>query len=166
MASPRLPDSLQRHAGLIHKVAFTYCRNATDREEVVQEIAVQLWRAWDRYDPRFAESTWVYRVALNVAISWFRREHRHHRTRVELDPECLSAPEPAESTGDCERLLRCIDELDLLDRALVLLNLDGNDHATTAEVLGISTSNVGTRLSRIRQRLRMTLAPRLDNLNP
>lgn len=163
MASPQLPDSLRRYAGLIHKVAFAYCRDATDRDEVVQEIAVQLWRARDRYDPRFAESTWVYRIALNVAISWFRRERRHRVARADIDPDSLVAAAPAEPVGDVERLRRCIDGLGALDRALVLLYLDGNDHAVTADVLGITASNVGTRLNRIKQRLRTALLPPPDH---
>ncbi len=63
---------LRRHAGLIHKVAYAYCRNATDRDDVIQEIAIQLWRSRDRYDVRFKETTWIYRIAINVAIAEYR----------------------------------------------------------------------------------------------
>lgn len=151
---------IQRHAGLIHKIALAYCRDGTDREDVVQEIAVNLWRAWPRYDGRHRETTWIYRIALNVAISFHRRERRHRAGRQALDDSAAAlafAPEAAPPSGDVALLLRCIGELAPLERALVLLDLDGNDHATIADVLGISVSNVGTKLWRVRNRLRAAL---------
>ncbi len=153
-----LTSLLRRHSGLIHKIAFAYCRDATDREDVVQEIAVQLWRSRERYDPRFRETTWIYRIALNVAISFHRRERRHRERRQPLEAHPITlapAPEPSEDLG---RLLRRLDDLPPLDRALVLLWLDGNDHASIADVLGLSVSNVGTKLHRIKERLRAALA--------
>jgi RNA polymerase sigma-70 factor (ECF subfamily) len=160
--APQLTDLVRRHARLIHKIAYAYCRNATDREDVVQEIAVQLWRALPRFDGRSRETTWVYRVALNVAISQHRRERRHRERRLPIEDRAVAdaaapAPEPA---GDVQLLMDCIGDLGELDKALVLLYLDGNDHASIAEVLGISVSNVGTKLGRIKDRLRVALEQR------
>jgi RNA polymerase sigma factor (sigma-70 family) len=155
-------DLLRRHAGLIHKIAHAYCRDVTDREDVVQEIAVQLWRSWPRFDGRHRETTFVYRIALNVAISFHRRERRHRRRRASVDVQaitCLRGADAAPS-DEVERLLRCIDELGALEKALVLLYLDGNDHAAIADVLGNSVSNVGTKLGRIKGRLLVALAER------
>ncbi|MCA8965635.1 MAG: sigma-70 family RNA polymerase sigma factor [Planctomycetes bacterium] len=158
MDVPRFTDLLRRHAGLIHKIAYAYCRDNTDREDVVQEVAVQLWRCRDRYDPAFAETTWIYRIALNVAISFHRRERRHRARRSAGDVHAITiaagADEPSEAV---QELLRCIDDLGPLDKALVLLHLDGNQHAAIGEVLGISVSNVGTKLGRIKERLREAL---------
>jgi len=150
MEIAELTALLQRHAGLIHKIAHAYCRDATDREDVVQEIAIQLWRSREHYDPKFRETTWIYRIALNVAISFYRRERRHTRTEVDADAATV---EPAISS-DGQLLLRFVDELGPLDKALVLLYLDGNDHAAIADVLGISVTNVGTKLGRIKDKLR------------
>src|SRR6185503_15021749 len=72
MEAQELTDLIRRHAGLIHRVAHAYCRNAADREDVVQEVAVALWRSRHRYDERWKETTWVYRIAFNVAISFHR----------------------------------------------------------------------------------------------
>ncbi len=162
MDATELTDLLRRHAGLIHKVAFAYCRDATDREDVVQEIAVQLWRSRERYDPRFKETTWIYRIALNVAISFHRREFRHRDRHLSIDLHAITitaapAVEPGE---DVQVLLRCIDDLSALDKALVVLDLDDNDHASIAEVLGISVSNVGTKLGRIKDKLRVAFEQR------
>jgi len=153
-------DLVRRHAGLIHKVAHAYCRGASDREDVVQEIAVQLWRSRERYDERFRETTWVYRIALNVAISFHRRERRHHDRRSALEEHPLAIAEIGEPSEEVELLLRCIDDLGALEKALVLLYLDGNDHASIAEVLGISVSNVGTKLHRIKGMLRVAFEER------
>ncbi|MCE9592944.1 MAG: sigma-70 family RNA polymerase sigma factor [Planctomycetes bacterium] len=156
MDAHELTDLLRRHAGLIHRIAYAYCRNATDREDVVQEIAVQLWRSRERYDARFAETTWVYRIALNVAISFHRREFEYRERRLPIDAHAITiaAASEAQPSEDVELLLRCIDELGAFEKALVLLYLDGNEHAVIAEVLGISVSNVGTKLLRIKDGLR------------
>ena len=162
MPSPPPPDPLQQYAGLIHKVASGYGRDAHDRDELVQEIALQVWLARERYDPRFAATTWIYRIALNVAISWFRREQRYRRRRRPIDDDAVLAaplPEPDERVA---ALLRAIDSLGAIDRALVLLHLDDLDHKAIGEVLGISPSNVGTRLARLRQRLRQRLTEHDD----
>ncbi len=162
MEASQLTDLIRRHAGLIHKIAYAYCRDATDREDVVQEIAVQLWRSHHRYDERFKETTWVYRIALNVAISFQRRERPYRERRLPIDAHAITiaaAPE-SEPSEDVRRLLRCIDDLGALEKALVLLYLDGNDHASIAEVLGISVSNVGTKLLRIKGLLRAAFEER------
>jgi RNA polymerase sigma-70 factor (ECF subfamily) len=153
-----LTEVIRRHAGLIHKIAYAYCRNAADREDVVQEITVQLWRARERYDERYRQTTWIYRIALNVAISFYRRERRHQAHSVPLDAETILVAEPVELAGDVQLLLRFIAELDPLEKALVLLYLDDNDHASIAEVLGISVSNVGTKLGRVKHKLRAAFA--------
>jgi RNA polymerase sigma factor (sigma-70 family) len=162
MDAPQLTDLIRRHARLIQKIAYAYCRDATDREDIVQEVAVQLWRSHHKYDARYKETTWIYRIALNVAISFHRRERRHREHRQPIDDQAITiaAAAEAEPGEDVQLLLRCIDDLSALDKALVLLYLDGNDHASIADVLGISVSNVGTKLGRIKDRLRVAFAQR------
>ena len=161
MNEAQFSDLIRRNAGLIHKVAYAYCRDAVDRDDVVQEVAAQLWRSRDRYDDRYRETTWIYRIALNVAISFHRRERRHREGRVPIDsPAITIAVAAGEPSEEVRTLLRLIDELGPLERALVLLHLDGNDHASIADVLGISVSNVGTKLGRIKDKLRVGLEGR------
>jgi RNA polymerase sigma-70 factor (ECF subfamily) len=162
MEASSFTDLIRRHAGLIHRVARAYFRDAADREDVVQEIALQLWRSRARYDQRYRETTWIYRIALNVAISFQRRERRHGERRLAGDEHLITAAAPAavEPGADAQLLLGCIDGLGPLEKALVLLYLDGNDHASIAAVLGISVSNVGTKLHRIKDRLRVALEQR------
>ena len=146
---------VQQHLGLIHKVARAYCRNAADLDDLAQEIVLQLWRSRESYDRSRRASTWFYRVALNVAISYYRRERRHRGPRrMPADALIHVATSAAEPDPEVCILQDCIGELGELERSLVLLYLDGHDHAAIAEVLGISTSNVGTKLSRIKTTLK------------
>ena len=156
---------LDEHKKILFKIASSYCRNGADREDLVQEMVLQIWRSFDRYDDRHRFSTWMYRVALNVAISFYRGESRRPRTIVPADDSILEiaaeAPESAALEDDLRLLQRFIEQLDELDRALVILYLDGNRYDTIAEVLGISETNVGTKISRIKQKLRLDWAGHL-----
>jgi len=152
---------LQRHRGILLKVAGSYARQREDREDLIQEIATQLWRAWPGYDPARAFSTWMYRIALNVAISQLRGRSR---TPVQAAadgqvPEAL--PDPAahdpEHAQQVERLYRFIHALPPLDRALMLLYLDERPQREIADVLGLSATNVATKIGRLKARLRNEL---------
>jgi RNA polymerase sigma factor (sigma-70 family) len=152
---------LDAHKKIVYKVAGSYARSPADRADLAQEIVTQLWRAFECYDERFRFSTWMYRIALNVAISHARGESRRLRTVVPAEDSILqvAAEEPgAEEDERLPQLRAFIDGLGELDRALIILYLDGHRHATIAEILGISESNVGTRIGRIKQRLRRDFA--------
>jgi len=152
---------LEQNRRIVYKVAATYSRNPADREDLAQEIVVQLWRSFARYDEGYRFSTWMYRVALNVAISFYRRESRRSRSEVSAEDavqEVASlASEPAEVDDDIRLLRQLIEQLDELDRAVMILYLDDNPYSMIAEILGISETNVGTKINRIKQRLRRDL---------
>jgi RNA polymerase sigma-70 factor (ECF subfamily) len=148
---------LDQHKGILFTVAGAYCRNPAEREDFVQEMVAQLWRSYPRYDEKRTFSTWMYRVALNTAISFGRRRERHERRAVATEPaafETVAAPASDEPDDRLERLRGLIDELDDLNRALMLLYLEGNSHAAIAAVLGLSETNVATKVARIKQRLK------------
>lgn len=161
----RFLTRLEAHRRIVHAVAGNYARGAADREDLAQEIVVQLWRSFDRYDEGLPFSTWTYRVALNVAISFSRGQTRRASRFVAAEEPVLELvadprPDPAVEADD-ERLAllrRWIAGLDELDRALVLLYLDDLSHETIGQILGISTSNVGTKIHRLKSRLRRDLA--------
>jgi RNA polymerase sigma-70 factor (ECF subfamily) len=153
---------LARHRRLVFKVAATYARDPEDRRDLVQEILIQTWRAYPGYDVRRSFSTWVYRIALNVAISHRRSVVYRSRHVSEIADDDLSAiPDSAdhEAADRLRDLYRVIQRLDDLNRALVLLYLDGYNYRETAEVLGISETNVATKLNRIREWLREFATP-------
>lgn len=147
---------LKEHRRLIAKVASVYAAGAEDRRDLEQEICVQLWRAWPGYDERRARfSTWLYRIALNVAISQVRRSG--NATLEPLQPhhlETIGAEEPPERDERLVALYAFIGQLEPLNRALILLYLEDRSYVEIAEVLGISETNVATKLGRIKQTLR------------
>ena len=148
---------IERHAGILRKVATTYCRDADDRADLAQDILAQLWAAWPRYDRSRPFSTWMYRVALNVAISHLRGVYRNRRHIVPMGPEHLNIQDrAAQSDGGPQRLAleTLVASLDPLNRALLLLYLDERSHREIGEILGLSETNVGTRIGRLKQRIR------------
>ena len=151
---------LDEHKKILYKIASSYCRDLEDRRDLEQEIVAQLWRSFGRYDESYKFSTWMYRIALHVAISFHRSESRRSRGTVPAGESVLEIADPrgAEPDAGLQVLRQLIAQLDELDRALILLYLDGNRYDTIAEILGISETNVGTKINRIKQRLRRDAA--------
>ena len=157
---------LQEHRRIVFKVAGLYSRTVDDREDLAQEISVQLWRSFARYDERQAKfSTWLYRIALNVAISQARRQNWSEQDRFEpLQTHHLETVDGGAAIAEPdERLIALyafIGQLDPLNRALILLYLEDRNYTEMAQILGISETNVATKISRIKQKLRgqMTVA--------
>jgi len=133
---------LQQHGGIIRKVAFGYARNESDRKDLMQDILLQLWKAYPRYSPDGRFSTWMYRIALNVPISYLRKHTRPGRETVQVDesqhdiaPEQSSPPEMEERLT---MLRQVIGKCPPLDRALLLLYLDDRSYREIASVLGLT----------------------------
>lgn len=149
---------LDQHGGIIRKVAASYSSGAADRDDLMQEITLQVWKAYPRYSPERSFSTWMYRIALNVAISALRRSTRPHRQTIPLHELGVDfAPAPTVSPADDERidaLQKVIAALDPLNRALLLLYLDDHSYREIAAILGITETNVATKLARLKQRVR------------
>jgi RNA polymerase sigma factor (sigma-70 family) len=147
---------LEGHRRLVFKVANTYARGAADIEDLAQDIAAQLWRAFPAYDRARPFSTWMYRIALNVAISWLRSEGPRRSRSVAYD---AGLHEPAaEETGDDDegrRILRgFIASQGALDRAVLLLYLEERPYSEMSEILGVSSTNLTTKINRLKNRLR------------
>lgn len=167
MDSPRTRFAalLDTHRGIVLKVANTYCRHAEDRRDLAQEIAAQCWRAFPGYDSARPFSTWMYRIALNVAISHVRAAgsrpmgvplEDHHETHEHLAVDDDTGQH--ESDQRIQALYAVIERQPPLDRALLLLWLDDRSQREIADVLGITESNVSTKLNRLKQRIREQLA--------
>jgi RNA polymerase sigma-70 factor (ECF subfamily) len=160
-ARQRFGELLEAHRKIVFKVGNTYCRDPDDRADLAQEIATQLWRAYPSYDPARPFSTWMYRIALNVAISFVRSDGPRRRNAVpleedlhELADETADDPEAAQRVRDLHRF---IGQLEPLNRALLLLYLEDRSYREIADVLGISETNVATKISRLKQRIRSEL---------
>jgi RNA polymerase sigma-70 factor (ECF subfamily) len=146
------------HKKIIYKICHAYCKQAEDRKDLVQEILIQLWKSSGRYDAQYKLSTWIYRIALNVAISFYRSENRRKQNKTYFDEAVLKAVEdentPHELDSQIELLYRFIDRLDDLNKALMLLYLDRHSYQEISGILGITETNVATKISRIKQKLK------------
>ena len=158
------PESLFRswlteHGGAVLKVARAYTLTTEDCQDLVQEILLQVWRSLPQFQGRASASTWAYRVALNTALDWHRKERRRQvRQQPILEVEDLpvtgmDGPQQAVRREILERLYAEIRQLPKTDAALVLLYLDDLSYRQIAEVLGISESNVGVKLNRAKKAL-------------
>jgi RNA polymerase sigma-70 factor (ECF subfamily) len=145
---------LEEHKRILYKIASAYCADPEDRRDLVQEIVVQLWRSFPRYDERLKFSTWMYRIGMNVAISSLRSRTRRGRETVALEADILDVSALGEAGDDFRLVQQLVSRLDEMSRALLILYLEGYSHAEIAEILGISVTNVGTRINRIKNRLR------------
>ena len=150
---------IRDNKGILYKICKLYCRNADDRDDLMQEMIYQLWRSGKKYDDKYKFSTWMYRIALNVAISFYRKESRSG-LRVSLGGD-LRLIELEDRSSDNEELEEKIDLLQLfiselgeLDKALMILYLEERPYREIAEILGITETNVATKLSRIKGRLK------------
>jgi RNA polymerase sigma factor (sigma-70 family) len=151
----RFLNLVEDHKKILYKVCRSYCRNPGDRDDLGQEIIVQLWRSFRAFDERAGFSTWMYRIALNVAISFYRRESVRTRHVLPGSEHLLEAIDDTGSLSEeVQMLYRWIEELHPLNKALVILYLDGNSYQEIAEVLGISETNVATKISRLKQTMR------------
>jgi RNA polymerase sigma-70 factor (ECF subfamily) len=152
-------DLLQQHRGIVFKIANSYATHPEDRADLAQEIAAQLWRAWPGYDERRPVTTWMYRIALNVAISQLRGRSLRDRHHVPFDEGLhdIDAGHAGEPGHDLRMLQGVIARLPPMDRALMLLYLEERSQREIAEILGITESNVATKISRLKQRIRTEL---------
>jgi RNA polymerase sigma-70 factor (ECF subfamily) len=151
---------LEQHTGIIRKVAAAYTGSRADRLDLMQEISLQLWKAYPRYSPERPFSTWMYRIALNVAISFLRSATRPHRQTVSLEATELDVPDETATPETDERvaeLQQVIEGLEPLNRALLLLYLDDRSYREIASILGITETNVATKISRLKERVRQQM---------
>lgn len=145
---------LSSHKGVFFKVVRAYAFTPQDQEDLFQEIATQVWISLPGFEGNSAPSTWIYRAALNTAISWSRREIRRREKATVLEG-VERALRPA-GTGIDPRLdwlYGQIARLNEVDRSLTLLLLDGFSYKEMADALGISETNVGVRIHRIKARV-------------
>ena len=142
---------IESHTAAIDRVCRSFCHTTEDREDLRQDIIMNLWLGWSRYRPTAKPVTWVWRVAVNTGISW----RRHRQRQVETMPiEGLEMPDEGIDSEERKWLYELIRQLPAKDQKLLRLYLEGWKQDEIGEMLGISETNVQTRMSRIKQKLR------------
>jgi RNA polymerase sigma-70 factor (ECF subfamily) len=147
---------IEQHKGVLFKIAKAYCRNYDDRQDLLQEMMIQVWKSLPKYNDTFAITTWLYRICLNVSISFYRKSATRQYLNIPLVEELTSIrdEESNEKQEQLSLLEKFISELYDIDKALMLLYLEDKSHAEISEIMGLSVSNVGTKLGRIKEKLK------------
>ena len=144
------------HKGILFKVARAYCQSEEDRQDLIQEMMIQIWKSFHNYNNSFAITTWLYRISLNVAISFYRKNTARQVINVSLgdDISPLHSNEVTDKEQQLILLEQFISELNDLDKALMLLYLEEKSQAEISEILGLTVTNVATKVGRIKEKLK------------
>ena len=151
-------DILNEHKRLLYKVTYSYCRNSDDRKDLEQEIIIQLWKSLKNYNQEFKLSTWIYKIALNVAISHYRKDVKRKATNEPCDEAIfqIAAEEDCNEAyiNKSELLYKFINKLDELNKAIIILYLEDKSYKEISEIIGLTETNVGTKINRIKRKLK------------
>jgi RNA polymerase sigma-70 factor (ECF subfamily) len=145
-------EHLQRHQNILHKICFAYCKTATDREDLQQEIVLQLWKAYPSFRGKSQFSTWMYRVALNTAINKTSKAGFLADSSSYTDP-FYDPEEGYELSEEIRMLHRAIAQLRKVEKAIILLWLEELSYREIAETIGITEKNVSVKIVRAKARL-------------
>ena len=144
---------INSNKGIIYKVCNAYCNAPEDREDLAQEIIYNLLKSFQNYKASAKFSTWMYRIALNVAISFYRKESQSLK-RSAFDESVVAFDEQSDEDENVHLLFRFIGELKEMDRSIILLYLEDKSYKEIAEITGITQTNVATKVNRIKQNLK------------
>jgi RNA polymerase sigma-70 factor (ECF subfamily) len=144
---------LSQHKGIMFKIIRAYAFNEHDQEDLFQEISLQVWKSIPEFRGESKPSTWIYRVALYTATVWVRKEKTRPPTQPLADVEHALTVTNQQSDERSEWLYQQIGGLEPIDGSVCLLLLDGFSYNEMADILGISASNVGVKVHRIKQYL-------------
>jgi RNA polymerase sigma-70 factor (ECF subfamily) len=144
-------DRIRQHQGILHKILAVYSEHSADREDLKQEMILQLWRSYSSFKGRSAFSTWMYRVALNTAITFTRKINFYRRHTEDLSA-VDNCPQSVYSE-DLQLLYRAISQLNKVEKAIILMWLNELPYREIAETLGITEKNVSVRIVRIKGKL-------------
>jgi RNA polymerase sigma factor (sigma-70 family) len=149
-------DLLEKNIGIIIKVSRIYTKIEQDREDLINDITLELWKSFRNFNGNSKFSTWIYRVALNTSMNYKRKKKNDtlFSSINDFKTETSEWLYEQDSSEQSETLYSCIDELNELNKAIILLYLDGNSHDDISEITGISKTNVGTRIGRIKEQIR------------
>ncbi len=149
---------IRANEGILFKITTVYTDNSADQQDLYQDIVYQLWKSFDSFRNESKISTWMYRVAMNTALTQIRSKKRTGHS-VSIEKTVLKQTDSYEAQWETrlQLLYKHIHRLNVLEKGLMLLLLEGKKYDEIAEITGLSPSNVGTRISRIKQKLKLQL---------
>ena len=152
---------IEQNRRIIFKICHSYCKDPGEREDLTQEIIYQLWKSWERFDNSYKFTTWMYRVGLNTAIAFYRKA-KNKESMIPLTEQHEEVADKTDGNRKSEEQLQLLQkfiyQLKDLDKALMLLYLDSKSYSEIADILGITETNVATKISRIKEKLKQNFS--------
>lgn len=143
---------IEKHKRLIYKVCYVYTNSQDDFNDYYQESLLNLWKAFSSFRGDCQEQTWIYRIALNTCISYIRKG-RNSLNTIPLQDE-INMCDDTEDYSQIQELYQLFNELNDFDKAIIFLYLEDKSYEEIGTIIGISTSNVGVRINRIKEKLK------------
>jgi len=145
-----------KNIGIIIKIARAYAKTVQDKEDLINDIALELWKSFGKFKGDSKISTWIYRVPLNTSMNFNRKIKSDKLFFIGglEQTNCLGGLNEQTDSSQYDILYQCVDELNEMDKAIILLYLDGNSHDEISNISGISKTNVGTRIGRIKEQIK------------
>lgn len=156
----RFLEIIQANQGIIHKVCNIYCDNEDDKNDLMQEILAQLWKSFQSFRNESKFSTWMYRVALNTAITSFKKNKRQP-DRTPLDDrniQIIDENQSAETEENLKMLRKAISKLTGVEKSIILLYLEDKSYEEIAEITGITQNYVRVKMNRIKKQLKKIMS--------
>lgn len=147
---------VNQHRGMLYKVCNLYCSSEYDKQDLFQEIVIQLWKAYPRFRGDSKFGTWLYRIALNTAISDLRKQKKHIQSVEpdQLPTEIQDIQYNKDKEEKLQQLYRAIHQLPEIERGIVMLYLEDKSYEEMEEILGINQNNLRVKMNRIKEKLR------------
>ncbi|WP_044207504.1 RNA polymerase sigma factor [Flammeovirga sp. OC4] len=153
MSAEFYEEYIESNKSIIYKICRAYSHSQEEFEDYFQEVCLQLWRSKESYQQQSKLSTWVYRVSLNTCLSMIKKEQKKVST-VEINEKIDQVHQFSEKEERLEELYRAIRMLKEVDRAIILLYLEEHSYQDIASIMGISSTNVGAKINRIKKQLK------------
>jgi RNA polymerase sigma-70 factor (ECF subfamily) len=150
-------ELVEKNKKLIYKVSHMYCDDTIDKKDLFQEIVANLWKAYPNFKGNSKISTWIYRISINTAISWMR-DYIKTNNHIEYTNVMPQMQDDTFADAIYDQLYCAIGILNKLDKALILLQLDGYSYDEISEIIGLTKTNVATKISRIKLKLKNHLS--------
>ena len=148
---------VEENKKLIYKVSHIYCDSTIDKNDLFQEIVANLWKAYPDFKGNSKISSWIYRIALNTAITWLR-DYIKHKNHVEYSNFIPNVSDDYELEEVYEQLYSAIEYLGKIDKAIILLQLEGYSYDEISKIIGLTKSNVAIKINRIKLKLKSNLS--------
>ena len=150
-------DLILQHKALIFKVSKLYTNTLEDEQDLFQEIVFQLWKSYSNYRGEAKITTWMYRVGMNTAIASLNKKKRTVSTFIPIEIPDIIDDNSTQVQENIDALYKAIKRLNVVDRGITLLFLEGNNHKQIGGIMGYTENNIGTRMGRIREKLKQLM---------